>query len=221
MTNVVSAFAGESLSRADCPSSELVAVGAAFQVAIVAGGILLGAYVDETRTFKRTTLVCLATALSCVLSLGVAEGYDQDLPNYAVVGLLLTLGAFIGPVQPINAELAVEVSHPADENAVEATQQLSGNLLSALLVPLYQMLAVYDVNFVPVDTPHRPLGFSRSVFGTVRPDVRGLTIPEPPFLHRAIDIRGDDLALVVLLVATIGLFSRASFDLRRSAVDDA
>ena len=28
-------------------------------------------------------------------------------------------------------------------------------------------------------------------------------------------------ALVVLLVATIGLFSRASFDLRRSAVDDA
>ena len=227
VTNVVSAFAGESLRRADCPASELILVGAAFQMAIVVGGVVLGAYVDESRTFKRTTLLCLVTALSCIFTLGVAEGYDVDLPNVLVVAVLLILGAVIGPVQPINAELAVEVSHPADENAVEATQQLSGNLLSALLVPLYQMLAVYDVNFVPTDgTPHRAFGFSRNVFGGVsgladqpRDAVRGLTLAEPPFIHHAVDIRGDDLLLMSLLFGAFVFFSRSTFELRRSEVD--
>jgi hypothetical protein len=47
-------------------------------------------------------------------------------------------------MQPINAELAVEVSYPSDENAVEATQQLCGNLFSALLVPLCVTAAKSD-----------------------------------------------------------------------------
>ena len=34
-------------------------------------------------------------------------------------------------------------------------------------------------------------------------------------------MRGDDILLLLLLVGTIGFFSRADFDLRRSAVDDA
>ena len=53
-----------------------------------------------------------------------------------IIPALLGLGALIGPVQPINAELAVEVAYPADENAIEALQQLCGNLFSALLVYL-------------------------------------------------------------------------------------
>mmetsp|Transcript_28980 Transcript_28980/g.87286 ORF Transcript_28980/g.87286 Transcript_28980/m.87286 type:complete len:309 (-) Transcript_28980:46-972(-) len=230
VTNVISAFAAEALQRAECPPAELAAVGAAFQVAIVVGGVVIGAFVDETRTFKRTTLVCLAVALSCVVSLGLAEGVDQHFPNYVVVGVLLLLGAFIGPVQPVNAELAVEVAYPADENAIEATQQLSGNMASALLVPLYQALAGYDVNFVPADAPHGPLGLSkaaggmaRAASGAGRPDVSTLTLLEPGFLDldRAVDMRGDDILLLLLLVATVGFFSRAKFDLVRSAVDEA
>ncbi|CAJ1453511.1 unnamed protein product [Effrenium voratum] len=44
-------------------------------------------------------------------------------------------------VQPINAELAVEVTYPCDENAIEAVQQLCGNLVSALLVPICEWAA--------------------------------------------------------------------------------
>jgi len=46
---------------------------------------------------------------------------------------------------------------------------------------------------------------------------------EPPFLDtgRAVDMRGDDILLLLLLVGTIGFFARAEFALERSAVDDA
>jgi len=32
----------------------------------------------------------------------------------------------VGPIQPINAELAVEVAYPEDENAIVALQQVGG-----------------------------------------------------------------------------------------------
>lgn len=51
------------------------------------------------------------------------------------------------------------MSYPCDENAVEATQQLAGNLFSAMLVPLCQMASNYD------------LQLARSSF-----DIRGDTI---------------------------------------------
>ena len=38
---------------------------------------------------------------------------------------------------------------------------------------------------------------------------------------RAVDMRGDDILLLLLLVGTLGLFATANFDLRRSAVDEA
>jgi len=62
---------------------------------------------------------------------------------------LLSLGATAGPVQPINAELAVEVSYPADETSIEAVQQLCGNLFSALLVPLCERAASSDFELLP------------------------------------------------------------------------
>lgn len=60
---------------------------------------------------------------------------------------LLGVGATLGPVQPINAELAVEATYPSDENAIESVQQLCGNLFSALLVPLCELAANYDVDY--------------------------------------------------------------------------
>ena len=78
------------------------------------------------------TLICLASSVVLLTALG----YEGDVPKPLVLATLLALGALVGPVQPINAELAVEVSYPADENAIEALQQLSGNLFSALLLPI-------------------------------------------------------------------------------------
>ena len=63
---------------------------------------------------------------------------EHDIGTSPVLLLisLFGLGIAAGPIQPVNAELAVEVSYPCDETAVESTQQIFGNLASALLVPL-------------------------------------------------------------------------------------
>jgi len=147
-TNVVSAFTDPELSRAGFAKGfGIDLTGAAFQVSIVMGGIALGRFVDQTRAFKKVMLGCLLTALPILLLLGVTEGYDVSFSQPVVVLLLLALGFSVGPVQPIAAELAVEVAYPCDENAVEATQQLAGNLFSALLVPLCEMAVHYDWQF--------------------------------------------------------------------------
>lgn len=149
VTNVVSAFAGDYLERSGAQDVDLASVGASFQVAIVVGGIILGAIVDATHTYKATTMVCLLVAIGLLLVLAVACGYDSNLPAGVVVFCILGLGAAVGPVQPINAELAVEVSYPFDENSVEAAQQLAGNFVSAILVPLYQAASIFDLQVFP------------------------------------------------------------------------
>ena len=60
VTNIISTFTDSSLRRAgflDPTGIELS--GAAFQLAIVLGGIFVGGYVDRTKRFKRTTMLCL------------------------------------------------------------------------------------------------------------------------------------------------------------------
>jgi len=145
-TNVVSAFTAPELARAGfAPGFGIDLAGAGFQIAIVAGGILLGRLVDETKKFREVTIACLGSSIVFLSLLGVSEGYDQSFAPAAVIAVLFALGSFAGPIQPIAAELAVEVTYPSDENAIEATQQLSGNLFSALLVPLCEWAASFDL----------------------------------------------------------------------------
>lgn len=221
VTNLVSAFAEDALDRAGCPSS-VAAVGASFQLAIVLGGIALGALVDKTRAYKSVTLLCLGTAFSLLCLLGVAQGYDATLPPVVVVVAVLALGAVAGPVQPINAELAVEVSHPFDENAVEATQQLAGNLVSALLVPAYQAAGRnFDLQVEPTDHHAHRFGL---VHGLHEASF-GLVLPEPADIFgrhlQTLDVRGDTLLLLGLTAVTFLVFANSQFNLRRASLDDA
>jgi len=148
VTNVVSAFTSETMQRAGFMRETVIdGIGAGFQVAIMLGGVVLASYVDQTKRYKPVTLACFGGAFVTLLLLGVAEGYQVTLHPAVVIAALLALGASAGPVQPINAELAVEVSYPADECAVEATQQLAGNLFSALLVPVCAKAMTFDWNF--------------------------------------------------------------------------
>lgn len=239
VTNVLSAFAGDYLDRAGARVS-LATVGVLFQVAIVAGGVVLGHFVDSTRAYKSTTLFCLGVAVALLLVLGVACGYDAQVPSGLVVSAILALGAAVGPVQPINAELAVEVTHPFDENAVEAVQQLAGNLVSALLVPVYQAAAVFDFQVVPMQYDAGPMGrryikkqlldlqtnqvTHKSIANMgldARPRIRDLLIPEPPFLSATPhDARGDSILLIILVAATLSFFASFNFELKRAKFDD-
>eukprot|EP00854_Cymbomonas_tetramitiformis_P002176 gene2176-2884_t len=109
---------------------------------IMGGSIVLGTYVDRTRKYKGVTIALFIASSLLLIPLGIGEGLD----NRIVLASLLAMGAAVGPIQPINAELAVEVTYPADENTIVAVQQVCGNLFSALLVPLLEAAGAGEVN---------------------------------------------------------------------------
>ena len=162
--------------------------GAGFEAAILIGGIILGGYVDRTKEYKKVTLACLATTAFMCIPLGLT---DHSLGNepLLLIAALLGLGVSAGPIQPINAELAVDVTYPGDETAVESVQQIGGNLVSALLVPVAELLAKRDFTVL-----------------------KGV-----PFLES--DVRGDALLLVGLALMTMTYFSTFDAPLARSLAD--
>ena len=139
ISNVVSAFLDDILRGAGFADQTSIDVtGAAFQFAIVLGGIALGGYVDRSKNYKSVTLGCLAVTAAMIVTLG-----SVNVPAIVFCSLL-ALGATAGPIQPINAELAVEVTYPNDESAIEALQQVFGNLFSALLLPVAEIAATKE-----------------------------------------------------------------------------
>jgi len=164
--------------------------GAGFELAIVAGGIILGGYVDKTKEYKKVTMVCLAGTALLVLPLGLTDHYLGREPLLLVFALL-GLGIAAGPVQPINAELAVEVTYPGDETAVESVQQIGGNLVSALLIPIAEAASENDYTLL-----------------------RGV-----PGLES--DIRGDVVLLIAIAFITLAYFSKFDAPLARTIADEA
>merc|ERR1719188_1714798 len=190
VTNVVGAFLEKKLFSAGISSPEVVEyAGVGFELAIVVGGIVLGGIVDENKEYKNVTLACLAATVVMVFALGLSSS-----PPVLVLVALLAIGALTGPVQPINAELAVEVTYPADENAIEAIQQLCGNLVSALLVPVCLWASGYTL---------------------------GLPVPGPPGSggEAPWSIQGDTLLLLGLVAGVLGYFSTFDAPLKRTEVD--
>merc|ERR1712232_326205 len=94
-----------------------------------------------------------------------------------------------GPIQPINAELAVDVTYPGDETAVESTQQIFGNLISALLMPCAEYAAQQDYQL----------------------------LKRVPML--ASDIRGDIVLLIAVTVVTLLYFVGFRAPLKRTMAD--
>ncbi|KAK3284801.1 hypothetical protein CYMTET_7566 [Cymbomonas tetramitiformis] len=78
------------------------------QLMIMGGSIVLGTYVDRTRKYKGVTIALFIASSLLLIPLGIGEGLD----NRIVLASLLAMGAAVGPIQPINAELAVEVRAP-------------------------------------------------------------------------------------------------------------
>ena len=189
ITNVVGAFIDDLMERGGVTDRRAKYwAGVGFEVAIVLGGIVLGQFVDRTKAYKRITLICIALSLILVLPLGLTHHQIGKQPILLVVSLL-GLGFFVGPIQPINAELAVDVTYPGDETAVESVQQIGGNLVSALLIPLAQRAARVDYQL----------------------------LPNVPFLES--DIRGDVILLMAILFVTYCFFLGFNAVLKRSITD--
>jgi len=168
---------------------EIDLAGAGFEFAIVAGGIILGGLVDRTKKYKAVTMGCLAATAFFLLPLGLTD-HALGREPVLLVAALLGLGMAAGPIQPINAELAVDVTYPGDETAVESVQQIGGNLVSALLIPLAELASEKDY--------------------TLLPGVPGLES----------DIRGDVVLLIALAMITLGYFSNFDAPLLRTLADE-
>lgn len=111
----------------------IAVLGSGFQVAIMAGSLCFGAAVDATKAYKLATFAAfLGTLVSLV---AVAE---ESTKGHLLELAVLALGFFVGPIQPIAAELAVDVTYPdGNENTIVAIQQTAGNLISAGAVPIF------------------------------------------------------------------------------------
>jgi FLVCR family feline leukemia virus subgroup C receptor-related protein len=163
--------------------------GAGFEFAILFGGIIIGGFVDKTKEYKKVTLACLAVTIATLMPLGLTV-HNLGNESFFLVAALLGLGIAAGPVQPINAELAVDVTYPGDETAVESVQQIGGNLVSALLVPLAEMATHQDFQLLP----NNPTWAS--------------------------DIRGDVVLLMAIAAVTFAYFSGFDSPLLRTIADD-
>ena len=191
ITNIVGAFIDEVMERGGIAEQfQIDLAGAGFELAILLGGILIGGYVDRTKKYKSVTLGCLAATAFFTIPLGLTDHAIGNTPLLLVLSLL-GLGLVAGPIQPINAELAVDVTYPGDETAVESVQQIGGNLVSALLVPLAELATRQDFQFF-----------------------RDSKLFES-------DIRGDVVLLLIIASATIGYYSGFDAPLLRSAADSA
>ncbi|KAL7479893.1 hypothetical protein ACHAW6_005610 [Cyclotella cf. meneghiniana] len=189
ITNIVGTFIDEVMERGGITNQlGIDLAGAGFEFAILLGGIIIGGYVDETKQYKSVTLACLAATMLFVIPLGLTDHMLGNEPVLLVMALL-GLGLSCGPIQPINAELAVDVTYPSDETAVESVQQVGGNLVSALLVPVAEWALKQDYEF----------------FKQVRP--------------LDSDIRGDVVLLFTVAAATIIYFTTFDSPLRRTMAD--
>eukprot|EP00594_Rhizosolenia_setigera_P013856 CAMPEP_0178955764 /NCGR_PEP_ID=MMETSP0789-20121207/9805_1 /TAXON_ID=3005 /ORGANISM="Rhizosolenia setigera, Strain CCMP 1694" /LENGTH=622 /DNA_ID=CAMNT_0020637469 /DNA_START=169 /DNA_END=2037 /DNA_ORIENTATION=+ len=189
ITNIVGAFIDEVLERGGIVDQNFIDFsGAGFEIAILLGGIIIGGYVDKTKKYKDVTLACLLTTMFLVIPLGLTDHAIGNEP-LLLLAALLGLGMAAGPIQPINAELAVDVTYPSDETAVESVQQIGGNLVSALLVPVAEIAARQDYQL----------------------------LPSVPAL--ASDIRGDVLLLFGLALVTFAYFTTFDAPLRRTIAD--
>eukprot|EP00986_Skeletonema_menzelii_P019315 scaffold27612_cov148-Skeletonema_menzelii.AAC.2 len=190
ITNIVGTFIDEVMERGGVTDQlGIDLAGAGFELAILVGGIVIGGYVDKTKRYKPVTLACLLATMFFVIPLGLTDHMIGNEP-VLLVAALLGLGLACGPIQPINAELAVDVTYPSDETAVESVQQVGGNLVSALMVPVAEWALNQDYEF----------------FKQIRP--------------LDSDIRGDVLLLFTIAAVTLVYFTTFDAPLMRTEADD-
>jgi len=191
ITNIVGTFIDDVMKRGGVTDQfSIDLAGAGFEFGILFGGIIIGGYVDKTKEYKSVTKACIIASMLFLVPLGLTEHAIGNEPILLVLALL-GLGMTAGPIQPINAELAVDVTYPSDETAVESVQQIGGNLVSALLVPIIEVSARQDYQLLPQSAA------------------------------LASDIRGDVVLLIALSIITYFFFINFDAPLKRTLADEA
>eukprot|EP00640_Fibrocapsa_japonica_P001184 CAMPEP_0113940460 /NCGR_PEP_ID=MMETSP1339-20121228/6582_1 /TAXON_ID=94617 /ORGANISM="Fibrocapsa japonica" /LENGTH=418 /DNA_ID=CAMNT_0000944297 /DNA_START=44 /DNA_END=1300 /DNA_ORIENTATION=+ /assembly_acc=CAM_ASM_000762 len=137
VSNMVSTFLANMLVPQGHDQEFIGLIGAVFQVMIMLGSLAIGLLVDKYKIYWGATIACFFA--SSVFIFGLSLGLSRDMAVWSII-CVLAIGLFVGPIQPIAAETAVEITFPSDENTIVAVQQVFGNLFSAFLVPMFNAL---------------------------------------------------------------------------------
>ena len=130
MINALSAFMGDILIPLGY-SPLFVGVNAVgFIVMCMVGSAIVGYMVDRTRTYVSSVCACFVLAGVALLGLAWVR------VDWATVIAVLSLGFFLGPIQPLVIETAVECTYPSPSSTVAAVQQVLGNVVSAMVFPV-------------------------------------------------------------------------------------
>ncbi|ETV82597.1 hypothetical protein, variant 1 [Aphanomyces astaci] len=136
VTNVLSSLLNHILRADVFTKAQKGLIGAAFIVSALVGGQVVSGYIDGTQLHKVALVVCLVVTGVSLVAFHFAASAVFSGQMYVTMACLMVAGLFLGPLQPISLELGVECAHPTTEATVAALQQLCGNFLSAVLVPV-------------------------------------------------------------------------------------
>ena len=144
MGNVISAILDAMLHPILGSGMLTALVGAGFQFAFILGSVVTCIWVDRWKHFFSATLMCYGgAALSFLVFLSCTAVNSAVFASLALV----VVGLFCGPIEPLAAEIAVEVAYPADENIIIAVLQLIANFASAAALPIVEALSDSDSGY--------------------------------------------------------------------------
>eukprot|EP01061_Rhynchopus_euleeides_P000011 TRINITY_DN1000_c0_g1_i1.p1 TRINITY_DN1000_c0_g1~~TRINITY_DN1000_c0_g1_i1.p1 ORF type:complete len:513 (+),score=178.79 TRINITY_DN1000_c0_g1_i1:201-1541(+) len=115
--------------------AEADVLGAEFLLVCMAGGILFGS-VQHRWQLHRNLAKCMLACSAAMLGLRFMLASESGAYGMNVAIAVFFAALFLGPLQATCNELGVECAFPVSENTVSAIQQLVGNFVSALVIPI-------------------------------------------------------------------------------------
>eukprot|EP00922_Rhytidocystis_sp_ex-Travisia-forbesii_P013880 GHVS01020714.1.p1 GENE.GHVS01020714.1~~GHVS01020714.1.p1 ORF type:complete len:776 (+),score=91.88 GHVS01020714.1:287-2614(+) len=109
-------------------------MGSGFILTCVIGSSIIGPIVDVTRWYKSSIMLMLFLATLTAVAMCFSK------TSHFLIASILILGLWIGPVQPVCIEAAVDVTFPLSENLAVGIMQLTGNCFSMALLPWFTYL---------------------------------------------------------------------------------
>ena len=131
--NALSAFFTDILIPEGYSAAFVGANATSFIIFCMIGSAIVGYIVDRTHSYIVSVCLCF---LITALSLLAFTYYSADSAVLTCL-LVVLLGFSLGPIQPLVIETGVEVTYPSPASTVAAVQQVLGNVLSALVFPLF------------------------------------------------------------------------------------
>ena len=110
-------------------------LGAEYLLVCMAGGVIFGSLQHKWHLHTHLSY-CLAACAVCMVVLRMTLVHPAEQQTVPLIISVFFASLFLGPLQATCNELGVESAFPVSENTVAAIQQLSGNFISSIFIPI-------------------------------------------------------------------------------------